>query len=156
MNLPDLPAVEEIEDELLLKFVIDMAQGIHQYATIAERYGFGSEKVLWDFLHKHPAILNQIRRYKAAFESDQAVPERVRLKAGLGAEDLIPYLVLRLKQADTPLGQLIDGYHKLSRSAGTDGLPPVGKDGVPVGGGTVFNLAIMFGSKPEANLKLTV
>lgn len=132
----------EIDDELLTKFVIDCAQGIHRYSTIAERYGLNDEATLMDYLTSHPAVRDQIRKYKAAFNSDLSVTDRVRLKAGLAAEDLIPYIALRCKSGDTPISQAIDGFHKLLRAAGTDG--PVQGAGVQGGGGTAFNLSIVF------------
>jgi hypothetical protein len=107
----------DIDDELLTKFVIDCAQGIHRYSTIAERY---------------------------AFNSDLSVTDRVRLKAGLAAEDLIPYIALRCKSGDTPISQAIDGFHKLLRAAGTDGPVSGGANGTTGGGGTAFNLSIVF------------
>jgi hypothetical protein len=134
----------DIDDELLTKFVIDCAQGIHRYSTIAERYGLNDEATLMDYLTTHPAVRDQIRKYKAAFNSDLSVTDRVRLKAGLAAEDLIPYIALRCKSGDTPISQAIDGFHKLLRAAGTDGPVSGGANGTTGGGGTAFNLSIVF------------
>jgi hypothetical protein len=88
-------------------------------------------------------VRDQIRKYKAAFNSDLSVTDRVRLKAGLAAEDLIPYIALRCKSGDTPISQAIDGFHKLLRAAGTDG-PVNTASGASGGGGTAFNLSIVF------------
>lgn len=156
-GLPSLAPEIELEDELLLSFVLDMAQRIHRYSTIAERYGFGDEATLFQFLKDNEAIAKKIARYRVAFESDQAVPDRVRLKAGLAAEDLIHHIALRCKNADTPMSQAIDGFHKILRAAGTDGPPPQPRAGDFSGGatGTTFNLAIVFSNGETAKITAT-
>lgn len=139
----NLPAVHQIEDELLLAFVIDVAQNIYPYELIAERYGFASGAVMFEFIKNNEAIRKQIGRHRAAFGSDQGVQDRVRLKAGLGAEELVPYVTLRCKHPDTPFGQVLAGAEWLSKTAGTYGQPAAARPG-ETGTGTKFNLAIIF------------
>ena len=134
-----LPTIVEIDDDLVPGFVQDLAQGIHHKATIAMRYGLGTEANLLLYLQQHPVVLNQIRRHKAALNSDAAVTDRVRLKAGLAVEDLIPELTHIVRDGQTPTGQRIDGFHKLMRAAGTDGN--ISNKGDEKGGeGTTFTL----------------
>ena len=134
-----IPVILEVDDDLLPGLVDDIAQGIHSHATVAMRYGLGSEAELLTYLKQHPVVLNQIRRHKAAHLSDGAVVDRVRLKAGLAVEDLIPELTHIVRDGNTPTGQRIDGFHKLMRAAGTDGNVAAVKDSGG-GEGTSFTL----------------
>ena len=147
-----LPTIVEIDDDLVPGFVQDLAQGIHHKATIAMRYGLGTEANLLLYLQQHPVVLNQIRRHKAALNSDAAVTDRVRLKAGLAVEDLIPELTHIVRDGGTPTGQRIDGFHKLMRAAGTDGNIATGKEGLTQGG-PGLNITIQFSN--GENIKIS-
>lgn len=113
-----------VDEELLEKFITDVAQGIYDYDTIGERYGLGDAAGVFWVLQNNPYIRRLAKRAKAAFDSDEAVDKRVRLKAGLAVERLIPQIADLVDKADTPTGQKIDGFHKLMRAAGTDGAVP--------------------------------
>src|SRR5262249_678511 len=79
----------ERDDQLIPRLQYDIAAHIHDYQTIAKRYGFSSDQELFQFLAQHPAITTNIRKIRAAFESEEGAEARVRLKAQQATEFLI-------------------------------------------------------------------
>jgi hypothetical protein len=142
-----------LDDALIPPLIVDLAQGIHRYSVIAERYGF-SEGELLEYLRDNPAVRRLVRRHKASYESDEAVHKRIRLKAGLAVEETIEDMVALIRSETTPTGQKIDSFHKLSRAAGTDGGGSEGRaaDG---DGATRFNLNFIFSDGSRQQISLT-
>lgn len=146
-----------VDEELLPKFVNDIAQGIYDYDTIGERYGLGDAQGVYWVLENNPYIRRLAQRAKAAFDSDEAVDKRVRLKAGLAVERLIPQIADIVDRADTPTGQKIDGFHKLMRAAGTDGaVAAPTKWGEAGGGGPTFTLNFIWSDGRKEAVLTTV
>jgi hypothetical protein len=138
------PTYHEVmsDSELVMKFALDMAQGIFGLGVLAVRYGFVNRVVMLRFIQDNPYVQRLIQQYKAAYESDDAVERRVRLKAGLSVEALIPHIANLAGMKETPIGQRIECFHKLMRAAGTDGAPaqPSRFSGDGGSGGTTFTL----------------
>lgn len=132
------------DDQLVAQFVTDMSQGFYDYDEICTRYGFVNRAVLFHFIRSNAAIDRLIARHKSAYESDDNVERRIRLKAGLSVERAISTIARLIVLPETPVGQKIDCFHKLLRAAGTDGAPPAPTRVDGGGGGTAFNLSIVF------------
>jgi hypothetical protein len=70
----------ELDDNLILRLIYDLAQRIHPPTTIAQRYGLGDEAGLKRYLTAHPKVVEQARKLRAIVESDKSAEERARLK----------------------------------------------------------------------------
>lgn len=140
------PAHPELlgDHQQITQFVTDYAQGFYDYDEICERYGFVNRAVLFHFIRSNAGLSRLISQHKTAYESDDNVERRIRLKAGLAVERSISTIAHLVTQTDTPVGQKIDCFHKLLRAAGTDGPPPAPLRAGDGGGGTAFNLSIVF------------
>lgn len=150
----DAPLHRELIDDRqqLTQFVTDYAQGFYEVEEICERYGFANRAVLFHFVRNNAALGRLISQHKTAYESEDNVERRVRLKAGLAAERLIPAIAQLVMQPDTPVGQKIDCFHKLLRAAGTDGPPPAPSVRGGDGGGPTFTLNFIWSDGTRENV----
>ena len=139
-------------DGQMTRFVADYAQGFLDYDEICERYGFVNRAVLFHFSRNNTALERLISQHRTAYESDDNVERRVRLKAGLAAERLIPAIAQIVMQPETPIGQKIDCFHKLLRAAGTDGPPPAPLRADQGGGGPSFTLNFIWSDGTKENV----
>ena len=111
----------ERDDQLILRLQYDIAAHIHDYATIAKRYGFASDQELFQFLAAHPNIRLNIRKIRAAFESEEGAEQRVRLKAQQATEFLIAGTASIAADPRVTAQQRIDAFKQLARVGGLDG-----------------------------------
>jgi hypothetical protein len=118
-----------------LKF--DLASGIHEAETIAERYGFDGRPGLQAYLLANRWLHEDAKHLRAVLESDQNTAKRVQLKGLYGCEEAIPDLVGIVKDRTCHPKDRIDAYKELRQSGG---LGVAGKEGV--GSGTQFSLVI--------------
>jgi len=139
-------------EELLLKFVTDVAQGFYDWDELCERYGFVNRAVLFHFLRTTPSLEKLIHRQKTAYDSNENVEQRIRLKAGLSVENAIPHIAHLITQTSTPIGQKLDCFHKLLRAAGTDGAPPAPRFGDSGGSGPTFTLNFIWSDGTKENV----
>jgi len=140
-----LTGVPEMSTMAFFAFCVDTAQAIHTYAEIAKRYGFADAQTMREFLVNHPVILRKIKELRAVWQSDENLETRLRKLAGHSVLEAMPdTAAIMFDKAVTP-GVRLDALKAHSRIAGVDGLPPVGKDGQPVGGsGSKFSVSIVF------------
>ena len=141
-----------VRDDMLMSFVTDMAQGIQEIETICARYGFINRAVLHHFTRNNPAVDRLIQQHKAAYDSDDNVERRVRLKAGLFVEEAMGHIAHLIVQTETPIGQKIECFHKLLRAAGTDGPPPAPLRADQGGGGPSFTLNFIWSDGTKENV----
>lgn len=128
-----------LDNEAIEYLVADLASGIHDYSTIAMRWGFTTEAALFDFLSTHPPVVARVKQLKATRDSDQGTAERVKLKSQIAYEETIPSLVSIAKNQQAQPKDRIEAMKELRQS----GAIGVVKDGAS-SGGTQFNLTIMF------------
>lgn len=140
-----LTGVPEMSTMAFFAFCVDTAQQIHTYAEIAKRYGFIDAAAMRDFLVNHPQILRKIKELRAVWQSDDNLETRLRKLAGHSVLEAMPdTAAVMFDKAVTPSVRL-DALKAHARIAGVDGLPPVGKDGTPMGGsGPKFSVSIVF------------
>ena len=140
----------ELDDDMILRLIYDLAQRIHTTDTVAKRYGFGTEAKLKLWLAEHPTVVRQAAKLKAIVESDRSAEERARLKATFATEELIAPMAALAGDPRIPTGQRIDAFKQLNRVAGVDGMPAASKDGKE-GGGTQFTINFQFsGGRTES------
>ena len=144
----------QLDDALILRLQYDLALGIHLPDAIAQRYGLPDKKSLWEYLRRHPRIVEGARKMKALAESDQGVEERLRLKAMHATEDLIHTTHELAQDIRTPMQQRLDAFKQLSRVAGVDGLRE--KSATTGSGGHNFVFTILFGGGETKNITGTV
>jgi hypothetical protein len=132
-----------IEDALIQRLKYDLATKTHTYETIAKRYGLGGTQELLRYLSDHPGIVEDAKKIRAMFQSDQNVEGRVRTLFLHAAENLIPTMHNLVMDARTPVSARVDGFKQIQRGAGVDGTPRLapGQQGT---GGTPFVLNINF------------
>jgi len=153
----DEPIHRELVDDSqqLTQFVTDYAQGFYEVEDICERYGFVNRAVLFHFVRSNAALSRLINQHKTAYESDDNVERRIRLKAGLAVERAISTIAHLVVQTETPIGQKIECFHKLLRAAGTDGPPPAPTRSGEGAEGVRFNLNFIFSDGSQQKISLT-
>lgn len=143
---PVFAQVPELTSLALWNFMVDVAQNIHDYETIATRYGFENGWVMTDFLKTHPEIRRRIKELRANFQSNENLQVRLRTLAGHALENAIP-VTARIMLDEGAKPQQLEALKHHARIAGVDGLPAVGRDGVPMGGAAnKFSVQIVFAS----------
>src|SRR6185369_12731746 len=110
-----------LDDALILRLQYDLAAKIHPPETIAARYGFIGVKGLRRYLAHHPQVVANIKKARAAIESDEGSEGRVRLKALQATEVLIAPTALIAMDPRVAPQQRIDAFKQLSRVAAVDG-----------------------------------
>jgi hypothetical protein len=127
--------------ELRLPLRYDLVNKIHDYETIAERYGFGDKAGLIRFLQSEPEFSADVGRLRSLLGSDMSAQERCRLKAAIASEELVARIAGIVANPGTTAAAAIDGFKQLNRMAGVDGIPATGKNGEATPG-TQFSLTI--------------
>ena len=131
----------ELDELLVQKLVEDVAQKIHEPATVAKRYGFSSAQHMVNWLKTHPEVCRRIKARRAVWESDSGLEERLRTYAGHAALEALPSTGHMAIDKQVPAATRLDALKALSRMAGVDGIP-AGAKGAP--GGTGGNFVINF------------
>lgn len=143
----------DLEDHLVKRLVLDLAQDIHTYEVIGTRYGFSGEEGLLAYLRAHPKVVALVKRFKALNDSASSVNERIQLKAAHGLEDALVYTTLAMTDPTVPIAHRVD-YAKLHMQLSGAGAQAAIKNGAAVG--AQFNLTIMFPSGKEEKFSATV
>jgi len=138
-----------LDDSLIMRLQYDLAAKIHPKETIALRYGFNGVPGLFRYLSRHPQIVENVKKARALLYSDAGSEERVRLKALMATEDLIPAAAGIASDPRVAAQQRIDAFKQLSRVAAVDGSAAAAAQKA-ANGGAAFTLNILFRDKPEA------
>lgn len=146
----------KVDDALILQLCYDLAQGIHPYETIANRYGFADVAELARYLQTHSAIAAKARHLKATLDSDMGSGERARLKALIASEELVAPIASIAADPKVAAGQRIDAFKQLNRMGGVDGLPSAARSEQLGGGGNKFVVQFNFRGSPPENFVTTV
>lgn len=137
-----------LDDALILRLQYDLAAKIHPPETIAARYGFAGIKGLYQYLSHHPQVVANVKKARAAIESDEGSEGRVRLKALQATEVLIAPTALIAMDPRVAPQQRIDAFKQLSRVAAVDGSGAAAA-AAKAGSGAAFTLNILFRENPE-------
>jgi hypothetical protein len=138
-----------LDDALIMRLTYDIAAQIHPPETIALRYGFDDVAGLRRYLSKHPAVVRNAQKAKAAMESDEGSEARVRLKAMQATEELIPATAGIAADPRIAPQQRIDAFKQLSRVSGLDASAAKAAGS----GGPAFTLNILFRKNPAEKLE---
>lgn len=145
----------QVEDALIQRLKYDLATKTHTYETIARRYGLGGVEDLFKFLRRHPGIVEDAKRLRATFQSDENVETRVRNLFLHATESLIPTMHNLVESAHTPTAARIDGFKQIQRGAGVDGAPRAADPRDPRQAGTPFVLNINFRNGQQTRIEGT-
>jgi hypothetical protein len=141
------------DDETALRLINDIAQRIHNYPTIAERYGLTLEAmVAWI---RQPEVRRRIKLRRACWESDDNVLERNRTLYGHLVMDAAPAIDALLHDGSVPHTAKLDAFKIVGRFAGLDS-PIKAPQGGTEGGttGTHFAVNIHFSGGETARVTL--
>jgi len=139
----------QVDDGLILRMIHDLAMKVHASEVIARRYGLKGVTELREFLKQHPQIVWEVRKLRAAFQSDEATETRLRLKFLRATEQLIIPMAGLAGDHRTPINARIDAFKLLQRGAGVDGMPAQARDNSKPQG-HAFNLTINFAGGRDA------
>jgi hypothetical protein len=134
------------DDAQTLRFIQDVAYGIHPPAEIAKRWGLGDEKGLERYLKKNPKIVQAMATMRAAHKSDASVEERNRLKANYGVEMATPEVVNMAMDPTLSADRRLDAFKALQKQAG---LESSGKDGKNIASGNQMTVNFLFSDRTE-------
>jgi hypothetical protein len=157
-NLVDLtPGVKipALDDPLTLQaFIEDVAQKIHDYPTIARRYGFSSERAMMEHIRDSPELRRRIKARRAIWESDGNAESRARAYAVQTVIEAIPHTSQVMFDQAAPHSARLDALKAHARIGGIDGLPSGSKDVVGPGmpGQGRFAINIIFKNHPSEKI----
>ena len=117
----------DIRDAARLRLMQDIAYGIYPAEELAVRYGLVTVAGLKIWLARNPETMRQIKVMKAMHQSDMALNERNRMKAGHAVEQATIGIAGIAMDPSKPANILIDAFKTLQRQAGVDGPPPQDK-----------------------------
>jgi hypothetical protein len=140
--LTPLPLVET-NPQVMQAFCNDVAQGIHEYATIAARYYFADTQAVLDYLKTKAAVRKRIKALRAVWQSDDNVEIRVRTLAGHSLLEALPSTSRVMFNEELNPSVRIDAMKAHARIAGLDSPPPAQAGGGAVGGNR-FSVQIVF------------
>lgn len=136
------------DDALIQRLQYDLAIKIHPPTEIARRYGFFDLDELREYLTMHPGIVENVKKIRALFESEEGIETRMRAKFQFATEALIPTMADLVASDNVPIAQRIDGFKQLQRGAGMDGS----RSNADGPAGQRFVLNIMFGG--DQNMRI--
>lgn len=162
--MPETTQVDEVIDRATIdldnatiqRLCYDLAQRIHEPATIARRYGLVDEGGLRRWLGAHPQVVVHTKKMKALLDSDMGTEERTRLKALYATEDLIIPMAVLAQDPNVTATQRIDAFKQLNRVAGVDGPGAAGKNDVPGASGPSLVVNFHFSGGRTETLSTTV
>ena len=132
------------DPRLLFAFIQDVAQKIHKPEVIAKRYGFSNVPHMVGFIADNLEIRKKIKTFRAIWESDGSLEERMKALVGHSLIESIPENAMILFDKAAPAQTKLDAIKTFARLAGMDGAGQNGK-GAATGQQFVFNL--MLGGK---------
>jgi hypothetical protein len=148
----------EASSAIMQAWCTDMAQQIHDFATIADRYGWDDDKAMLAYMIAHPVICRRIAEQRAVWESDENVIERVRRLAGYTILEALPNTAGVMFDPNNNPSLRIEALKAHARIAGLDGArPPEGRGAPGETGPTAakFSVEIVF-SNGQAEMIKTV
>jgi hypothetical protein len=153
--VPVANSVQAARDEAqTLRFIQDVAYGIHPPAEIAKRWGLGDEKGLRKHLMSNKRLVDAIATLRAVHESSGGVEERNKIKANHGVEMVTPEIINMAMDTTLPADKRLDAFKALQKQAGLDGVGKANDKGP--GAGNQMTVNFMFQNRPPQTLHTTV
>jgi len=154
---PVLAEVPAFTPQVLYAFCTDVAQNVHTYAQIALRYGFTDVAQMADFLRDQHVIRRRIKEYKAVWESDDNVQERIRKLSGHAVLAALPSTAQIMMDMKQPAATRIDAtkQHAIMAGAQSTGNAAAGMAGSGPQA-SKFSIQIMFASSGKTETFTTI
>jgi hypothetical protein len=152
-----LAEVPAFTPQVLYAFCTDVAQNVHTYAQIALRYGFVDVAQMAEFLRDQHVIRRRIKEYKAVWESDTNVRERIRELSGHAVLAALPTTAQIMLDAKQPANTRIDAVkqHAIMAGAQASGIgAAAGAGGGP--SAARFSIQIMFANSGKTETFTTI
>jgi hypothetical protein len=153
-----LAEVPAFTPQVLYAFCTDVAQNVHTYAQIALRYGFVDVAQMAEFLRDQHVIRRRIKEYKAVWESDTNVRERIRELSGHAVLAALPTTAQIMLDAKQPANTRIDAVKQHAIMAGAQ-ASGIGAAAAGAGGGpsaAKFSIQIMFANSGKTETFTTI
>jgi len=153
-----LAEVPAFTPQVLYAFCTDVAQNVHTYAQIALRYGFVDVAQMAEFLRDQHVIRRRIKEYKAVWESDTNVRERIRELSGHAVLAALPTTAQIMLDAKQPANTRIDAVKQHAIMAGAQ-ASGIGAAAAGAGGGPSaarFSIQIMFANSGKTETFTTI
>lgn len=107
-----------LPEEFSPALATELAIQIRPVPEILERYSLDAAELA--ALMKNPAFQALFAEAKARWTSDLSAPDRVRLKAAIISEDVLPVVHKMILQHETPAGARVDAFKTINRLAQLD------------------------------------
>jgi hypothetical protein len=152
-----LDQVPSFTPQVLYAFCTDVAQNVDTYATIAIRYGFTDVAQMADFLRDQHVIRRRIKEYRAIWESDENVQERIKKLSGHAVLAALPTTARIMLDPNQPAQTRLDAVKQHSIMAGSqatgNGAAAQGSGGPQA---TKFSIQIMFANAGKTETFTTI
>lgn len=157
-NVPDIATALEVTSTAIppvprgdvpeydARMVYEIAQGLENPASIAERYGVPPE--IWELFAKHKPFLMAVARYRQQFKDSGYT---FRVKAHLQAESLLQTAYLMAQNITTPASVRAD---LIKWTAKVAGLEPDNREAGSRGVQNGFSININLGDTPTRNISI--
>lgn len=143
-----IASIPVLDEKMLPRLRNDIVTQIHNYDTIAKRYGLVDETGLLNFLQANPRFAQEVAQLRALMAGDMSSQDRCRLKGAIASEELVAVLYeIAMNQANSAAVR-IDAVKQANRMGGIDGLQPASREGAAAG--TPFNINFHFSSGMQA------
>jgi len=152
-----LDQVPSFTPQVLYAFCTDVAQNVDTYATIAIRYGFTDVAQMADFLRDQHVIRRRIKEYRAIWESDENVQERIKKLSGHAVLAALPTTARIMLDPNQPAQTRLDAVKQHSIMAGSqatgNGAAAQGSGGPQA---AKFSIQIMFANSGKTETFTTI
>jgi len=127
------------------KMVLEIAYGVEDPASVAERYGFSSSE--WLLLKEHKPFVKQVEDKKAELK---AGGYSFRLKSAIMAEELLGTLYKKATESDASFHTILETVKLTSKAAGFE-TPPKQEQTT----GPAFSITINLGGGKSVHVGTT-
>ena len=141
---PPVNSIYPPELDSLASLAADLARQLEPADAIFKRYRM--DDAVADELMANPAFIEMVKQAHHAWKDVSNASERVRLKAVIALEEMLPKMYRRAVDPDTPVGAANDTFKTFKALAGMDA-----KEAADVGGR--FSVTINLPGKAPATIE---
>lgn len=138
-NIAQVPAALKSEN-FLNQLAIDLVAKLEPVDQVCEKHGITQDELKLHLIH--PSFAQRIADAKKLWFSPSNVSERIKIKAGMALEDMLPTLVTIAADGSIAAPARVDALRQLAKFAGVDAPENAGG-----GGGPGFSITINLGEQ---------